>query len=355
MAQEDTAPDTAPADAEPDEGAQLQEFLAERNIDVSQAGIRTREGSAYEGTVRDPDDPDDDGSDEEAEAAPAEDEPEAEAEPPEPEAGREDPRSVAFKLRQRERDVEVLGREIQQRDAYLNAFLLALHRGEQPPAQNGHAAPAPEEPDPDLFVDPPGFVDHRVQQAIQPLVHEIQVLKAENQRLAGEHQQERDQQQFAGYVGQVQHLAQSYEAENPGYYDRMNQFSEEYQQGLVENGWSPEEAQQTWLQEVAAMTNAAMQRGQNPAAFIDYHARRYVANGAAPASPPQPQRQDGRLAAARRAQEAGATRRGGGAAGAPTIEDVRRAGITPERAAEVISSGGRGKFLAMMREVERKA
>jgi hypothetical protein len=347
MAQDSTA--AAETTADIGEAEELASFLEERGIDVTTSG--SRPGSAYEGTVRDPDDPDDEGEEEEPESIPTAAAPE-EQEAKEEEQEALDPRAIAFRLREKDRQVAALAAEIQQRDQWLNGFITAMQRGGEAPA-NGAPAPAPEEPPPDLFVDPDGYVDHRLRHALGPVVQELERVKAENARLSGERQQDQDQQQFQGYVGQVRELATAYEAENPGYYERLSLFGEEYRQGLVSHGWDAQEAHQAWVAELGAMTNAAMQRGQNPAAFIDYHARRYTGQAAAPAAAPQ--RQDGQIAAARRAQASGVTRRSGAPAeGELTLDRARRSGVTPEQAAQTIRTGGRTAFLAMMREAERR-
>lgn len=347
---EPQAPGGAPET--PDESALMEEFFAERGIDVAQAGIK---GRAYEGRAYDPDDPDDAEPEPELEAAPAEPQ-EAPAPPAPAEEGEEPPATAGF-YRRRAAELE---RTLQANDQYVNALLAGLAlEGRTSASTAATAAPAAEQPVPDLFTDPDAWAEHKFGALAQPLHEKIATLERENAQLRGERTQEKGTQLLDSVIAWGEH----YEAESPGHLDRVNRYKAGVLQDLAEQGLSEAEARQVWEGEFGGMLKLAITRNLNFPALLDRQARRFLGelngNGAArPAATAR--RPDGRIAAAQRAQASGATSsvtQGGGAAGgAPSIEGLRASGLAPARVSEILSQpGGREKFLSMMREVEKGA
>lgn len=342
-----------------DEEAQRAELFRDLGIDGTRdgkalVGASDPNGPPADGRAYDPDDP----GDEEPEIEAAEIEPEPTPAPPAAEADEENPASLAFRLREESRARSDAERKLAANDAYVAAILagLALEgRG------GGAAAPAPggDQPvaPPDLFTDPDGWAQHKFGELSRPLHEKIERLEQENAQLRGEHQQGRREGAHRQVMGEVQ----AYEAQNPGFNDRVDRYREEFQRDLVEQGVAPEDADVLWKREFAGMLTFAKTRGLSFPAFVDRAARRFLGDvGAAPAAPSggRPAGRpatDGRIAAAQRVQADGAATsatQGGGVAA--SAEALRKSGLSPAAVTELLSQGasGRRQFFDHMKNME---
>lgn len=360
-------PPQAPAAAETSEQEQMAAFFEERGIDVrdaSQAMTRHSELAA----AAEADDPDGDTGEDPAAGrvrwaseegmSPPPEEPAAGPQAPPAAPENERPGSVGYRLREAERARQAAETEARELKGYVNAILEGIGRsaplpgspaaGRQPPA----AAPAAEAPPPDLFTEPEKAIAYHVERAVTPVLEKVSRLEKENAQLRGADQQRAEGEAAQRYVAGLQRLEAEYETQNPGAQARFQAFADRYVRHLVDQGHSPEEARQTWVAEVDAMTRSALQRRQNPIAFVDSWIRA-LGGPAAAGAPPVAGATDGRMAAAERARSNGATATAATVStDGSAVDALRRGGVTPAMVKEALQKGGRGAFLEIMKRAE---
>ena len=334
----------APAE-EPNEQAQLEEFLAGLGVPTPEGGDETSDDE--EELIREP--------------AQRADAPPVEPPPPAAEEG--------FRRRQGERMLQTAQQENAELKSYLN-YMLRVGMGEagaggapQRSPQSGTAQPAAPDAAPDLFQDPEGFILYHQ----RPLIEKINQLTQQNAQLAGEWGRTRAQEvsarQQAAAVNELAQSEREWEAEHPGYLERLQSFATAYIGDLIEAGVQPEHAQALFRAEVQGLTQIAYRLNVPTAKLADRFATRYL-GGAQPASNGnsggQPAaRPDGQIEAARRVQQQGPTgsvSRAGSTPGEVTIDTLRSRGVTPEMVHKIMSGPrGRQNFFELMRREEARA
>jgi hypothetical protein len=328
MAEIETATPAAEESAD-----QVQEWLESKGIDLDQS----RQVQAV-------------GADEEPDNAPLP------AIIPDPPA---EPRLTPQEAFQRREDARLSAENAQLR-AYLDVLLMVANNDQQQAAASAEA-----EPEPDLFTEPDRWFEHRS----APLHERIAELEGQLRQTQGVQQDQQQGERAAQFVNIVHQAEQQWESQSPGYLSRLEEYGEAFRNDLILSGANPDAASAHWANELTSALTLAAQTGQNPAAFLDIKAQRYLGIDPAagqqttPSAPQRPQVPTGppdpAIAAARRAQEGGATSsvvNGGRGDGGPalTIAAVQQRGIKPEEIREVYKQHGRSGFLDLMRRVERR-
>lgn len=271
-----------------------------------------------------------------------------------------------FRRREESRRVQRVQGENEQLRDYVNTLLSHLRQSEQrtqEPRQEGTG----ETEAPDLFEDPDGYVEAKLQERLKPYEERFQKLDALEQR------------QRANEVKNIVRQAENaWEAEHPGYVDRLAAGRRAFVAEWQARGLSLEGAQQMLMDNQVGLLKLAAHHGLNPAEVMDREASRWLSmvsgngNGApAPAQNPQQQPQGqtqqaagkkpGKFDRAREAASsaaAGTLSEGSGGAdgGEITADTLLASGATPDQIHTVLSRpDGRQNFFQIMNQLERAA
>ena len=264
--------------------------------------------------------------------------------------GRPDPAKGFVQRRKEARAGRELDQVAQERDRLagtVDVLLeeLARARGEEPPA----AAEAPPEEDPDLFVDPEGYVKKR----LDPIRAEMEQLRAElNERRRNE------------TIDSVRRAEQAFAQEHPDYHDVITKHREKAFNDFIRRGATEEKAVELLQRLDQGQIQLAQELGVAPWVMFYESARDALGlsgtpTPAAPAAPApaakpvKPAKPNGSIAAAKAAVASPSAATLSAGSGKLTSGAILASDMTPEDVRRMLNEpGGLRKFTSLMRERE---